>query len=84
MYQTNIQNDISIQGARVAVNLQNSSHKPGVSPADPGRSLFEGEPMVLVVTELSNNPVLGCSLPQQHTRRRRDGLHELLASHASS
>ena len=67
MYKANIENYISIQGARVAVNLQNSSHKPGVSPADPGRSLFEG-----------------CSLPQQHTRRRRDSLHELLASHASS
>ena len=54
-------------GARLAVNLQNSSHKPGVPPADPGGPLLEG-----------------CSLSQQHTRGRRDGLYELLASHASS
>ena len=33
---------------------------------------------------ITKSCTLGCSLPQQHPRRRRDGLHEFLARHASS
>ena len=83
---TNIEISHFSAGARVAVNLQNSSHKPGVSPANPGGSLSEGELVVLhqVRPGLLTKSSLGCSLSQQYTRGRRDGLDELLARHASS